>query len=624
MPNKPKKAAPLIPILASHRIWGQLSGKSLESLAAQFTLENFKANGLIRAQRQLATHLGLIISGGVQLSDPDLRLSVRLGASDMLGFGATPERQLPTWQASAIGECDVAWLAPAALQQVCQMHPALAYFFPSLAPETALVNAQDSGGDVAMTLNLLSTPIRSLIKRGPVTLPPDTSIQVTAALMRDLGVSSMLLADHNHLFGLVTDRDLRNRVVAEGLDIRGPASDIATMAPTTVSINSPAFEALLMLARNGIEHMPVMDGRNVVGMITATDLTEQRSTSPVCLVGEIYQQDTLQGLVQISGRVKQLQQHLATADASAHSICHIVTAVIDALTIRLIQLAEGQLGPAPINYLWVSVDSQARREQTTNSDQDNCLILSDGFDEARHGAYFSAFSKFVCDGLNACGYIHCPGGMMAMTDIWRQPRKVWADYFRKWIEQPKPKALMRTCVFFDLRGIHGSFELLDTLQQQVLVHTEGNSLFLAHMVNNALKHRPPLGLFGQISLIKGGANAHTIDLKHSGIVPIVDLARIYTLAVGLSVPNTQDRLEVAFQAGEISQQSARDLRDALEFFGKLRIAHQARQIRRGKAPDNFLALEELSNFERGHLKDAFAVIQTQQGVLHQRYLSGRS
>jgi CBS domain-containing protein len=143
------------------------------------------------------------------------------------------------------------------------------------------------------------------------------------------------------------------------------------------------------------------------------------------------------------------------------------------------------------------------------------------------------------------------------------------------------------------------------------------------MVSNALKHRPPLGLFGNISLIRGGDNARTIDLKHSAIVPIMDLARVYALAGGVPAVNTYDRLEQVARAGEVSEQGARDLRDALEFMGKLRIAHQARQTARGQAPDNFLALEELSNFERSHLKEAFSVVQTLQGVLGQRYQSGR-
>ena len=250
-------------------------------------------------------------------------------------------------------------------------------------------------------------------------------------------------------------------------------------------------------------------------------------------------------------------------------------------------------------------------------------MLDDRYDEALHGEYFGALSRLVCDGLAACGYIHCPGGIMAMTDKWRQPHSLWAEYFRQWVDKPEPMALMLTCVFFDLRAIHGKVELLDSLRTQVLQRTRGNSLFLAHMVGKALKHRPPLGLFGSIARIRGGENAGTIDLKHSGIVPIVDLARVYALAGGIAAVNTHDRLEVASAAGEVSAQSARDLRDALEFLSKLRIAHQARQMGQGEAPDNFMALEELSNFERSHLKEAFSVVQTLQGVLGQRYQTGR-
>lgn len=247
------------------------------------------------------------------------------------------------------------------------------------------------------------------------------------------------------------------------------------------------------------------------------------------------------------------------------------------------------------------------------------MILDDAFDEAQHGDYFRNFSRFVCDGLDACGFIHCPGEMMAMTDTWRQPKRRWAQYFQQWVDTPDPKALMLTCVFFDLRAIHGKTDLLESLRQEVLQRTRGNSLFLSHMVGNALKHRPPLGLFGQLSLIRGGDHARTIDLKHTGIVPIVDLARVYALAGGLAAVNTHDRLEQAAQSGEVSEQSAHDLRDALEFLGMLRIDHQTRQSQQGQSPDNFLFPGEISNFERSQLKDAFGVVQTLQKVLAQRY-----
>jgi CBS domain-containing protein len=624
MPSTPKHPPQFSSQLSRQRVFAQLGAKSRDTLAGQFTLARATAGTTLLAQGQLPSRLGLILSGSVRLSDPDLNLSVQLEAGDLFGFGATPAPQLATWQAVAATDCEVAWLPAQALAQLCTKHAQLAYFLPSLQPvlqpqaePNQRVNASGNA------LNLLGTPVRSLIKRAPITLPPETSIQATAELMRDLRVSSVLLIEQDLLFGLVTDRDLRNRVVALNLDITRPVADIATLAPMTLSANSPAFEALLLMARHNIHHVPVMEGDHILGMVTTTDLTEQHSTSAVYLAGDIYKQTTLNGLKNISTRVKQLQQHLAAADASAYSTGHIITAITDAFTTRLIHLAEAQLGPAPIDYVWVAAGSQARNEQTAKSDQDNCLILDDAFDEAAHGAYFKAFSTFVCDGLAECGYIHCPGDMMAMTDTWRQPRRVWAEYFRKWVDSPKPKSLMLTCVFFDLRAIHGQAELLDGLRQQVVQHTKGNSLFLAYMVSNALKHRPPLGMFGQITLSRGGEHPHTIDLKHTGIVPIVDLARIYALAAGVTVANTHDRLEVSAQAGEVTEQSARDLRGALEFLGKLRMAHQARQVAQGQAPDNFLALEELSNFERSHLKEAFSVVQTLQGVLGQRYAGGR-
>ncbi|MFZ3159472.1 MAG: putative nucleotidyltransferase substrate binding domain-containing protein [Rhodoferax sp.] len=624
MPSTPKHPPQFSSQLSRQRVFAQLGAKSRDTLAGQFTLARATAGTTLLAQGQLPSRLGLILSGSVRLSDPDLNLSVQLEAGDLFGFGATPAPQLATWQAVAATDCEVAWLPAQALAQLCTKHAQLAYFLPSLQPvlqpqaePNQRVNASGNA------LNLLGTPVRSLIKRAPITLPPETSIQATAELMRDLRVSSVLLIEQDLLFGLVTDRDLRNRVVALNLDITRPVADIATLAPMTLSANSPAFEALLLMARHNIHHVPVMEGDHILGMVTTTDLTEQHSTSAVYLAGDIYKQTTLNGLKNISTRVKQLQQHLAAADASAYSTGHIITAITDAFTTRLIHLAEAQLGPAPIDYVWVAAGSQARNEQTAKSDQDNCLILDDAFDEAAHGAYFKAFSTFVCDGLAECGYIHCPGDMMAMTDTWRQPRRVWAEYFRKWVDSPKPKSLMLTCVFFDLRAIHGQAELLDGLRQQVVQHTKGNSLFLAYMVSNALKHRPPLGMFGQITLSRGGEHPHTIDLKHTGIVPIVDLARVYALAAGVTVANTHDRLEVSAQAGEVTEQSARDLRGALEFLGKLRMAHQARQMAQGQAPDNFLALEELSNFERSHLKEAFSVVQTLQGVLGQRYAGGR-
>ncbi|WP_298835307.1 DUF294 nucleotidyltransferase-like domain-containing protein [uncultured Piscinibacter sp.] len=606
-------AADVAALLAGHAAFAALDDTDRAGIADAMARARFEAGAVVAEGTGLREHLHLVLRGQVMLMLGD-NATTALRAGGWFGAGVGPHGAVGPWRAVAGDATEVALLPAAAVQQLLERHPALALH---LAPPIGEAASGAAGGDPH--LSLMTTPVRALLKRPPVTLPPTASILETARTMREQRVSSVLLLEREHLFGLVTDRDLRNRALAAGLDTALPVLEIATVAPLAVDIAQPAFEALLLMARHNIHHVPVLDGQRVAGMITATDLTEQHSTSAVYLAGEVHKQTTVEGLAEAAGRVKQLQRSLAAAQASAYSTGHIVTAITDAITVRLLQLAEARLGPPPVDYAWVAAGSQARSEQTAKSDQDNCMILDDRYDEAVHGDYFKALANFVNDGLDACGYVYCPGEMMARTDEWRQPQRRWADYFHRWTNEPEPKALMLTCVFFDLRLIYGRASLLDELRADVLARTRDNRIFLAYMVGNALDHRPPLSLFGGISTVKHGELRDTVDLKHSGIVPIVDLARIYALAGGHDAVNTHDRLMVAAQSKEISERSAHDLRDALEFMATLRIRHQAGQIARGEAADNFLSLSELSNFERGQLKDAFGVVQTLQSVLAQRY-----
>ena len=185
-------------------------------------------------------------------------------------------------------------------------------------------------------------------------------------------------------------------------------------------------------------------------------------------------------------------------------------------------------------YLWAACGSQGRREQTGVSDQDNCLILDDAFRPEAHDAYFADLAKYVSDGLDTCGFFYCPGDMMATNPRWRQPRRVWRDYFARWIRQPDNEAQMLASVMFDLRPISGDFALFENLEHEVLAKAKKNSIFVAHMISNSLKHTVPLGFFRGFTLIRSGENRNTIDLKASGVVPVVDLGRIYALLGSLT------------------------------------------------------------------------------------------
>jgi len=275
--------------------------------------------------------------------------------------------------------------------------------------------------------------------------------------------------------------------------------------------------------------------------------------------------------------------------------------------------AEESLGPPPVPYLWLACGSQGRREQTGVSDQDNCLILSDDVSDSDM-PYFSQLAKLVTDGLNTCGYVYCPGDMMATNPRWCQPVRVWRDYFQNWIAKPNPEAQMLASVMFDLRPIGGDESLFEGLQQDTLEAASRNSIFTAHMVSNSLKHAPPLGLLRGLATIRSGEHRNTLDLKHNGVVPIVDLGRIYALTGRLTAVNTRARIEAGIAAGAVSAADGADLLDAYDVIATARLEHQAAQIKAGAAPDNYLSPADLSDFERSHLRDAFVVVKTMQAA----------
>lgn len=174
---------------------------------------------------------------------------------------------------------------------------------------------------------------------------------------------------------------------------------------------------------------------------------------------------------------------------------------------------------------------------------------------------------------------------------------------------------MLASVMFDLRPIGGTFDLFADLQSDTLKVAAKNSIFVAHMTGNSLGHQPPLGLLRGLATIRSGEHKNQLDLKHNGVVPIVDLARLYALQFQLAEVNTRARLTAAQSAKVLSETGAADLLDAYDLIAETRLEHQARQIMAGGKPDNFLSPAALSDFERSHLRDAFVVVKSLQSAI---------
>ena len=607
--------------LASHAPFDRLPEETLSTLPKRLKVRYLRRGTPFPPSDDGEPSLYILRSGAVEMRDADGNLASKLAEGDLCPSPCQP-------QADQIGltgstsEDTLAYLLPCPdLAHLRQQHPEFAAHFDDRVSQR-LRKALDSITEEGAGTGLMTVQVGDLVRRELVSASPDTSIQEAARIMSAARCSSLMLLEGDRLAGMITDRDLRNRCLAAGLEPTRPVSDIMTAKLHTVPADTLGFEALLRMSRLNVHHLPVIRQGQVAGVVSTSDLVRVQSANAVYLVGDIRKADGTETLAAISGRLSELQIQLVASGATADQIGQAVTAVTDAITLRLLELAEAELGEPPVTYAWLAGGSQARREQSSHSDQDNALLIADHM-KPEDDAYFAALARKVNDGLDACGYIYCPGDVMARNPKWRQPLKIWTKYFNTWIKRPDPMALMLSSVFFDLRPIHDPEGLFGELSERIHTLSKKETIYIAYMAANALKHRPPIGFFRNFVLIRGGEHNHTFDIKHRGIVPIVDLARVYALSAGLDEINTLERLRAAGTARALSTDGAANLVDAHEFIGTLRMRHQANQLRRGEKADNFLSPDDLSPLERGHLKDAFALINTMQESLGQRYQAGR-
>jgi CBS domain-containing protein len=501
-------------------------------------------------------------------------------------------------------------------------YPQIDAFFMQTAAERLKGKMSKVNEDAIINSSLINNPISQFYHKPVLTIDSQKSIQQAAIEMTEKGVSCLVVVNQkknamNAPVGIVTDKDIRRRCVAEGLSFSLSVSKIMTTDMATLPEKSSAYDALMLMTSKRIHHLPITgmgesgEYGELVAMVTITDLMNNEGHNAVNITSIIRKAGTINDLIRISKLLPKLQIRMAKLGTSADHVGKSISAITMAFTIRIIEMSEKMYGKSPVPYAWLACGSQGRQEQLAHSDQDNALIISDAL-KPEHEPWFENLASFVCDGLAACGFVLCPGDIMATNKKWRQPQEIWHKYFEQWMNTPSPQALLNGSVFFDLTTVHGDETLLNEVRSKLLNKTKGNSLFLAHLSRNALMLRPPLGFFRDFVLISDGEHKSSLDIKHNGIAPIVDLARIYALAEGIASVNTIERLQKAAGSSSISKESAANLIDAYEFLGILRLEHQADLLQAEKTPNNYLSPKNLSKLEREHLKDAFKVIKALQ------------
>jgi CBS domain-containing protein len=591
-------------LLSRQRPYDILPGDVHARLARDVDVKTYADGDTIYAFGATVPGLFIVRSGLVEVSDENGTLLSQLGPGNSFGERGLMRDGLAVTAARASGDVSLILIPGPVFRGLLSSHPAVAKFFQRFHPSD-----EPSG-----TRDLATMRVAELMSKPPLTCEPDSTIQAAARTMRDKGTASIVVLDGDTVAGMLTARTLAYRAVADDLPPNTPVSEVMRASGIALSPSNLGSDALHEMLELGVGHLPVVEAGKVVGVVTKTDLSRHQAVSTARLVGEIVKCDSPDALAKIVARIPELLVQLVSSGTRHEVTTRLITDIADATTRRLLKLAEAELGPPPVPYLWLACGSQGRQEQTGVSDQDNCLFIDDAM-TPEHDTYFAALAKYVSDGLAACGYYYCPGDMMATNPKWRQPVRVWRDYFAGWIAKPDPMARMLSSVMFDLRPIGGETQLFQNMMQATLETASKNSIFVAHMIANSLGHTPPLGMFGGLAITRSGEHKNTIDLKHSGVVPVVDLARVYALQSRILEVNTRARLKAAIELGTISTSGGRDLLDAYDLIATTRLEHQVARIRNGEAPDNYVSPGSLSDFERSYLRDAFVVVKTMQSAV---------
>jgi CBS domain-containing protein len=553
--------------------------------------------------------LAVIRKGAVRLLDRENRFLEKRSEGELVGHRIYFHGELKEYALEAEEDCLLWHLADTDFSALCERFPRVSEYFSS-QPKARLSSAAQ--------LPIAANHVRDLLRRAAVTVDSQASIREAARLMSANNVSSVLVMHRDELSGIVTDKDLRQRVIVAEKDPGASVMSVMTKAPVSLAAEAGTDEALLLMMRENFHHLPIIEDGQPIGLLTAGDLLRSQAEHPLRLVRDIRRADSAEELVLLSHRFPPLFGRMVVLGRDVEHIGRMVTAINDAFTVRLIQFAEIELGPPPVPYAWVVFGSQAREEQTASTDQDNGLILEREAlgDEVE---YFSQLSRIVCEGLDRMGYSFCPGEIMALNVEWRVSLDCWKRHFNRWIDEPEPKSLMHSSIFFDMRCVHGRKKLVEELQEHACSRARENRIFRRFMAGNVLQHRPPLGFFRRFVQEDDGSHSEGLNLKHRGLVPITDLVRMRALEGGITKANTFSRIRRAVAEGVMNANDAASLRDALVLINRVRLEHQAEQMAAGHEPTHFVPPNELSPLMRRNLKAAFMLVIEAQNALAHRY-----
>jgi CBS domain-containing protein len=474
-------------------------------------------------------------------------------------------------------------------------------------------------------LNALFLTVGSYCRREVITCSPPDRLTDAAVTMQRRNISSLVVCSGGNPVGILTDRDLRNKVVAQGLDPGTlTVAEVMNSPVITISEDDYLFEALHMISRHRFHRLVVTDpAGKLAGIITDSDILRVQTRSPQQLVREIEEANAVDTLKDLHQRVQGLVQHLIGTGVHIRDLVRLIAHLNDRIVIRLIDLLRAKrFSELTEQCAFVVLGSEGRSEQTLTTDQDNALVYADAL-AAGDMEQLEEFSILLIDSLIEIGVPSCPGGIMAKNQQWRHSLSQWRVVLDGWFSTPTPENIMNVSMFSDLRMLSGDTSLERSLKEYVAGRLQGNEIYLSHMTANLLRFAVPLGWFGKIKTEKG-EHAGQVDLKKAGIFAITEGIKILSLGHGVQETGTAQRIEQLAKQEVLTQKEADDLTASFYALVQFRLRAQVDAIKGGQQPDNRIDLAGLNRMELERLKSALEGVRSFQKSMGNRYPLGQT
>jgi signal-transduction protein with cAMP-binding, CBS, and nucleotidyltransferase domain len=437
-----------------------------------------------------------------------------------------------------------------------------------------------------------------------------TTVRQAAEMMSEKRTNAILVRNGETMVGLISDRLLRERVVAKNLADTTPVEQVMKTPLVYIEDRALIFEAAMLLQEEDIDYLVVRDEHDgVVSVISNEELLDVHRYSANFMIEQIRTSTSVEAIVQSHYRLPRIIKALNDSGAHARNITRIITTISDTVLERLVDMAIEKIGEPPVRFAFISVGSEGRGEQTLVTDQDNAIIFED-VDEstaAQVHDYFHRFATMICTWLDEVGYQFCKGEIMAMTPKWCQPISVWKSYFTGWIGKSTPEDLMEVAIFFDFRCLYGDQRFTSELHEHIRSRAQNQKAFLYQMAQNTLLFKVPLDFFGNLSVESGGEHADTFNIKHV-IAQIVGFARIYAIFYGLEITNTLQRINRLLETDVLKPDVHQEIVESYNYLMQLRFRHQIKRIDEGLEPDNHVHIKEISHMEKELLEKILANI----------------